>query len=271
MRRLFVFLVFTIFFIKNTYAQHFYGNEPLAHTYSIVAMDTITGDMGVAVQSHWFSVGPLVTWGEAGVGVVATQSFVNPDFGPQGLALMKSGLSPQEALDSMLNNDEGKAVRQVALLNYKGEVAVHTGEKCIQSAGHIKGRKYSVQANLMENDKVWRAMSMAFEKNFQLPLAERLVAALDAGEGVGGDIRGKQSAAILVVRAKPTGQVWKDNLVDLRVEDHKNPVKELKRLLKVHRAYEHMNNGDLAIEKGDIEKAMKEYNAASEMFPIMKK
>ena len=267
MRNIFVFFLFSLTYITNGRAQHFFGSEPLAHTYSIVAYDPATGDMGVAVQSHWFSVGPLVAWGEAGVGVVATQSFVNPDFGPNGLELLKSGLSPQEALDSLLNADEGKEVRQVAILNNKGEAAVFTGEKCIQYAGHILGNNYSVQANLMENDKVWRAMSMAFEKSFQQPLAERMVAALDAGQGVGGDIRGKQSAALLVVRAKPTGHVWKDRLVDLRVEDHPNPVRELKRLLRVHRAYEHMNNGDLAIEKGDIEKAMKEYNAASEMFP----
>ncbi len=248
-------------------AQQFYGKEPLAHTYSIVAYDAKTGEMGVAVQSHWFSVGPLVVWGEAGVGVVATQSFVNPDFGPKGLELLKNGLSPQQALDSLLAEDEGRAVRQVAILNNKGEAAVHTGEKCIQSAGHILGTDYSVQANLMENDKVWRAMSMAFEKNFQMSLAERMVIALDAAEGVGGDIRGKQSAALLVVSGNPTGQIWKDRLIDLRVEDHKNPVRELKRLLKIHRAYEHMNKGDLAVEKGEIDKAMKEYDAASKMFP----
>jgi len=267
MRIIFSFSILLLFFIKNSNAQRFFGDEPLAHTYSIVAYDPETGDMGVAVQSHWFSVGPLVAWGEAGVGVVATQSFVNPDFGPKGLELLKSGLTPQAALDSLLNVDEGREVRQVAILNNKGEAAVFTGQKCIQSAGHILGSNYSVQANLMKNDKVWRAMSMAFEKSFQLPLAERMVAALDAGEGVGGDIRGKQSAALLVVRAKPTGHVWKDRLVDLRVEDHPNPVGELKRLLRVHRAYEHMNNGDLAIEKGNIEQAMEEYNAASEMFP----
>jgi len=256
-----------ILFNPNSEAQHFFGKEPLAHTYSIVAYDSITGDMGVAVQSHWFSVGPLVAWGEAGVGVVATQSFVNPDFGPKGLALLKSGLTPQEALDSLLGEDEGRAVRQVAILNNKGIAAVHTGKKCIQSAGHILGANYSVQANLMKNDKVWKAMSVAFEKSNKLPLAERMVVALEAGQGVGGDIRGKQSAAILVVKAQPTGHVWKDNLVDLRVEDHKTPVKEIKRLLRIHRAYEHMNQGDLEIELGNIEKAMEEYYAASEMFP----
>ncbi|MEO1515105.1 MAG: DUF1028 domain-containing protein [Bacteroidota bacterium] len=248
-------------------AQSPYGKEPLAHTYSIVAIDPETGDMGVAVQSHWFSVGPLVAWGEAGVGVVATQSFVNPDLGPQGLALMKSGMSPQQALDQLLAADEGKAVRQVAFLNHEGKVAAHTGSNCIPAAGHQMGEGYSVQANLMLNDKVWPAMSKAFEASKGQPLAERLVAALEAAEATGGDIRGKQSAALLVVRAEPTGKVWQDQLVDLRIEDHPTPIQEMKRLLKVHRAYEHMNKGDLAVEHNDIEGAMTEYKAASELFP----
>jgi len=247
-------------------AQTFYGSQPFAHTYSIVAYDEKTGEMGVAVQSHWFSVGTLVTWGEAGVGVVATQSFVNPDFGPQGLGLMKLGLSPKQALESMLAVDEGRGVRQVALLNTKGEVAAHTGENCIAAAGHIEGKHYSVQANMMLNEEVWGAMSKAFEST-EAPLAERMMAALEAAESVGGDIRGKQSAAILVVRGESTGQVWKDRLVDLRVEDHANPIAEIKRVLKVHRAYEHMNQGDLAVEHGDMDLAMKEYMAAEEMFP----
>ena len=265
MKRLSIIFLLSILTMTSK-AQTFYGSQPLAHTYSIVAYDEKTGEMGVAVQSHWFSVGTLVTWGEAGVGVVATQSFVNPDFGPQGLVLMKVGLSPKQALKSMLANDEGRAVRQVALLNTKGEVAAHTGENCIQGAGHIEGKHYSVQANMMLNDKVWGAMSKAFEGT-EAPLAERMVAALEAAESVGGDIRGRQSAAILVVRGESTGQVWKDRLVDLRVEDHANPIAEIKRVLKVHRAYEHMNQGDLAVEHGDMDLAMKEYMAAEEMFP----
>ncbi len=252
--------------MTTTKSQTFYGSQPLAHTYSIVAYDEKTGEMGVAVQSHWFSVGTLVTWGEAGVGVVATQSFVNPDFGPQGLALMKVGLSPKQALESMLAADEGQAVRQVALLNNRGEVAAHTGKNCIQAAGHIEGKHYSVQANMMLNETVWGAMATAFEET-EAPLAERMLAALEAAESVGGDIRGKQSAAILVVRGESTGKVWKDRLVDLRVEDHADPITEIKRVLKVHRAYEHMNKGDLAVEHGDMDLAMKEYMSAEEMFP----
>lgn len=248
-------------------AQSVYNAQmPLAHTYSIVGYDPETGEMGVAVQSHWFSVGSIVTWGEAGVGVVATQSFVNPAFGPDGLALMKSGLSPQAALDSLLATDAGRDVRQVALLNAKGETAVHTGSNCIAEAGHKQGKYFSAQANMMLTDKVWGAMSTAFETS-KAPLAERLIAALEAAENAGGDIRGKQSAAILVVSGTNTGKPWVDRLVDLRVEDHAQPIAEIKRLLQVHRAYGHMNAGDLAVEKGNMDEAMKEYAAAQKLFP----
>ncbi len=247
-------------------AQIFHGDNPLAHTYSIVAYDSTTGEIGVAVQSHWFSVGTVVCWGEAGVGVVATQSFVNVSFGPRGLELLKKGYSPKQAVEQLLKEDEGREYRQLAILDARGNVAAFTGKNCIQPAGHIEGKNYSVQANLMSNDKIWGAMSNAFE-NSKGPLAERMVAALEAAENAGGDIRGKQSAALLVFSGKPTGKIWIDKLVDLRVDDHPEPIKEIKRLLKVHRAYEHMNNGDLAVEKNDMETAMKEYSAAMEMFP----
>ncbi|MBX2876483.1 MAG: DUF1028 domain-containing protein [Saprospiraceae bacterium] len=244
-----------------------YGDQPLAHTYSIVAIDPETGDMGVAVQSHWFATGTLVIWGEAGVGVVATQSFVNPAFGPEGLALMKTGQAPKSVLQQLLAEDEGREVRQVGLLNAKGEVASFTGKKCIEAAGNLTGEGYAVQANLMDNDGVWPAMAKAFEASKGKPLAERLVISLEAAQQAGGDIRGKQSAAILVVAANNTGQSWVDRKVDLRVDDHPNPIQEMKRLLKVHRAYEHMNKGDLAVEHGDIQLAMREYGKAEAMFP----
>jgi uncharacterized Ntn-hydrolase superfamily protein len=239
---------------------------PLAHTYSIVAVDSVTGEIGVAVQSHWFSVGSVVPWAEAGVGAVATQSFVNPAYGPRGLELMESGKSPQEALDILLGEDEGREFRQVAFIDAAGHSAAFTGSKCIESAGHINGRYFSVQANLMLNDRVWPAMSETF-RTTEAPLAERLVAVLEAAQQAGGDIRGKQSAALLVVSSESTGRIWEDRLIDLRVEDHPAPVAELKRLLRVHRAYEHMNAGDLAVEKGDVDKALKEYGAAEEMQP----
>jgi uncharacterized Ntn-hydrolase superfamily protein len=222
--------------------------------------------MGVAVQSHWFSVGSIVSWGEAGVGVVATQSFVNPAFGPDGLALLKSGMTAEQVVDKLIADDEGRDVRQLAILDVNGNVKSYTGKNCIPGAGNIIGKNYSVQANLMLNDKVPAAMSKAFEKSTG-PLAERMMAALFAAEEVGGDIRGKQSACILVVKGKSTGQVWKDRLIDLRVEDHSAPLEELNRLLKVHRAYDHMNAGDLAVERGDMKLAMEEYSKAEEMFP----
>jgi len=247
-------------------AQTFFGSEPLAHTYSIVARDPQTGEMGVAVQSHWFSVGSMVAWGEAGVGVVATQSFVNPSFGQHGLELLKTGKTAQEVVDELIASDEGRDVRQLAIVDSKGNSSGYTGVKCISEAGHIVGNGYSVQANMMLNNTVWGAMSKAFE-NSEGPLAERLITALEAAQNEGGDIRGKQSACLLVVRGDATGNLWQDRLIDLRVEDNPEPVSEIKRLLKVYRAYEHMNKGDLAVEKNDMILAMDEYNAAMQMFP----
>lgn len=265
MKSLFVFLVFVVCSI-NVDAQLFYSNEPLAHTYSIVARDPKTGEMGVAVQSHWFSVGSIVSWGEAGVGVIATQSFVNPSFGQRGLEMLKQGMTAQEVVDLLIASDEGRDFRQLAIVDAKGNSAAYTGSKCIPEAGHIVGDNYSVQANLMLSNLVWSEMSKAFEST-DGPLAERLVAALEAAENVGGDIRGKQSAAILVVKGEASGKLWEDRYIDLRVEDHPDPISEIKRLLKVFRAYEHMNNGDLAVEKNDMKLAMDHYSAAMKMFP----
>ena len=236
------------------------------HTYSIVAVDSLTGEIGAAVQSHWFSVGSIVTWAEAGVGAVATQSFVNPAYGPEGLALMKQGKSPREALDFLLQKDEGREFRQVAFIDVDGNSIAHTGSKCIAEAGHHYGKYFSVQANLMLKNTVWNAMEKAF-RNTSGPLAERMVAALEAAQQEGGDIRGKQSAALLVVSGKASGKIWEDRLIDLRVEDHPDPVQEIKRLLKVFRAYEHMNAGDVAVEKGDEKLALQEYSSAEKLEP----
>lgn len=248
-------------------AQVFQKNEPLAHTYSIVARDSATGELGVAVQSHWFSVGTAVSWAEAGVGAVATQSFTNKSFGIRGLALLRNGLTARQALDSLLATDEGREVRQVAIVDNKGNVAVHTGKACIDYAGHITGSQFSVQANMMLNGTVPKAMAAAFENSRGKPLADRMLVALNAAEAAGGDIRGKQSAAIIVVPGRSTGEPWNERLVDLRVDDHPAPLTELGRLYRVHIAYEHMNAGDLAVEKGDMQKAMQEYGAAMKMFP----
>jgi len=246
--------------------QVYSKKQPFAHTFSIVARDTVTGEMGVAVQSHWFSVGSLVTWGKAGVGVVATQSFVNPSFGPRGLSLLENGLTPKMAVETLLELDEGRDVRQLAILDAHGNVEAYTGKNCIVAAGHIVGAQFSVQANLMDKNTVWPAMAEAFKKS-KGSLAERMLAAMEAAQNEGGDIRGKQSAAILVVKAKTTGNSWEDKTVDLRVEDSENPLKEMRRLLTIHTAYDYMNKGDLAVEVGDNTLAKEHYMKAQELNP----
>jgi uncharacterized Ntn-hydrolase superfamily protein len=232
-----------------------------------VARDSATGDIGVAVQSHWFSVGTAVSWAEAGIGAVATQSFTNKSFGVRGLNLLRNGLTAQQALDSLLATDEGREVRQVAIVDNRGNVAVHTGRNCIDYAGHTKGAGFSVQANMMLTGKVPGAMYAAYEKSKSKPLAERLLLSLEAAQAAGGDIRGQQSAAMIIVPGRSNNQPWNERTVDLRVEDHPAPIKELRRLYNVQVAYEHMNNGDLAVEKGNMQNAMKAYGAAMKMFP----
>ena len=241
--------------------------RPVA-TYSIVARDPDTGQMGVAVQSHWFSVGSIVSWAEAGVGAVATQSLVDPAYGPLGLDLMRMGRSAPDALASLLAGDGGSAVRQVAMIDAQGRVAAHTGTKCIAAAGQIVDaeNQFSVQANLMTDDGVWPAMAKAF-REASGDLADRMVAALEAAQDAGGDIRGRQSAALLVVAAESTGKPWRDRIFDLRIEDHPRPVDELKRLVRLQRAYLHMNAGDEAIEHGDFALASREYGAAQTLAP----
>jgi len=241
--------------------------RPVA-TYSIVARDPDTGEMGVAVQSHWFSVGGIVPWAEPGVGAVATQSLVDPAYGPIGLKMMRMGRTAPSALASILAGDDGRALRQVAMVDASGRIAAHTGEKCIDMAGHVvdEKRQFSVQANLMEKDTVWDAMAEAYRTG-EGDLAERLLQALEAAQAEGGDIRGRQSAAILIVAAEPTGKPWVDRIFDLRVEDHPEPVGELRRLVRIRRAYLHMNAGDAALEEGDFERALQEYAAAEQYAP----
>lgn len=251
----------------STLWSQYNKENPLVHTYSIVAYDQATGDIGVAVQSHWFSVGTVVAWAEAGVGAVATQSFSNPAFGPQGLALLKTGLNAEQTLAALINSDEGQAFRQVGVIDASGRAAAHTGAKNIPEAGHLVGDGYAVQANLMEKATVWPAMAEAFEASAGKPLAERLILALEAAQQEGGDIRGKQSAAVLVVAGTSTGKPWVDRKVDLRVDDHTQPLAEIRRLWKVHQAYEFMNQGDHAVEAGDFAKAGKLYEQAQAMFP----
>jgi uncharacterized Ntn-hydrolase superfamily protein len=267
MKKLFL-VLFSITLLHSFCSAQFYKKDaPFAHTFSIVARDPVTGEMAVGVQSHWFSVGTAVPWGEAGVGVVATQSFVNKSYGIKGLDLMKKGKTAPQALAELLAQDDGREVRQVAMIDVNGNVDAYTGKSCIDHAGNIVGKNYSVQSNMMLTDKVCGAMSKAFESSMGKPLAERVLIALQAAQAVGGDIRGKQSAAILVVAGKSNGQPWNEKLIDLRVDDNEKPLVELDRLLRIFRAYEHMDKGDLATEKNDMKLAMEEYGAAMKMFP----
>ncbi|MFC2158514.1 DUF1028 domain-containing protein [Acidobacteriota bacterium] len=236
------------------------------HTYSIVAYDKVTGQLGAAVQSHWFSVGSIVPWVESGVGAIVTQSFVEVSYGPLGLNLLRAGKSAKEALTALVTVDKNEAVRQVAMVDAQGRTAAHTGKGCIPEAGQYVGDGFSCQANMMLNNTVWKAMAQAFE-NTPGELADRLMAALEAAQLEGGDIRGKQSAALIVVSGKSSGVWWKDRIYDLRVEDHPEPVQELKRLLKLNKAYLHMNEGDEFLTDNKIPEAMEAYSKAMKMFP----
>jgi uncharacterized Ntn-hydrolase superfamily protein len=216
----------------------------------------------VAVQSHFFSVGSIVSWAEAGVGTVATQSIPDVSFGPRGLELMRDGKSAPAALQQLISEDPGEAVRQVALVDRGGRVAVHTGLRCIAHAGHALGEQVSAQANMMERDTVPRAMIRAYTESRGQPLADRLLAALEAAENEGGDIRGRQSAAMVVVAGRATGSPMKDRPVDLRVDDHRDPVPELHRLLGLRVAYTRATAGDDLAGAGDLGGALVEYEAA---------
>ena len=239
--------------------------RPVA-TYSIVARDPATGELGVAVQSHWFSVGSMVSWAEAGVGAVATQSFVDPSYGPLGLSLMKAGRAAPDALAALLAGDANRDVRQVGMVDAEGRAATHTGGLCIPAAGGQAGKAYAVQANLMEKATVWPAMARAYEAATG-DLADRLLAALDAAQAEGGDIRGRQSAAIVVVKSRSTGRPWADRVFDLRVEDHEDPLGELRRLVRLQRAYNHMSAGDDCVAVADWACAEREYGAARSLEP----
>jgi len=260
-----IIILLSLCIFSSGIAQQLLPSRPVA-TYSIVAMDEATGELGVAVQSHWFSVGSLVPWAKAGVGAVATQSFVKVDYGPDGLRLMESGMTATKALEILISQDDGEAVRQIGMIDFNGNVTAHTGNRCIEHAGHIIGENYSVQANIMAKSTVPKAMAKAFD-NSKGDLADRMMAALEAAQAEGGDIRGKQSAAMLIVSGDPTGVVWKDTKLSLRIEDHSTPLIELKRLIRIHRAYQHANMGDHYMETEEIEKALLEYKKAEQYYP----
>ena len=237
-------------------------------TYSIVARDKKTGEFGVAVQSHYFQVSPAVPWAQAGVGAVATQSHVNLSYGPLGLELLQAGYSAEQALRALTAGDPRAEVRQCAIVDAAGNVAAHTGSRCIPAAGHRLGDGFSCQANLMERDTVWDAMGEAFTSTDE-PLPERMMAALEAAEAEGGDIRGKQSAAMLVVARIGTGRPWDDRFIDLRVEDAAEPLPELRRLLRIKRAYMTAGDADHLEEKGDLAGAIAKLQEALSIAPEM--
>ncbi|MCB1844615.1 MAG: DUF1028 domain-containing protein [Halioglobus sp.] len=236
------------------------------HTYSIVARDAASGELGVAVQSHWFSVGSTVTWAQPGVGAVATQSFIDPSYGPLGLELMRAGKTAGQALAALLAADENRAVRQIGMVDANGVVANHTGDKAIVEHCDATGEGYTVQANLMWKPTVCAAMQRAYT-NSEGDLPERLLAALEAAQEEGGDIRGQQSAALLVVSGDASEPPWGGRLYDLRIEDNEQPLVEMRRLLVMARAYRLMNEGDEFMANGDSERATVAYRAASALVP----
>ncbi|GGE18549.1 DUF1028 domain-containing protein [Psychroflexus salis] len=261
-------LLFSVLFLQNSVAQKIPLQDDFAHTYSIVAYDEKTGELAVGVQSHWFAVGKVVPWVKAGVGAIVSQSFVNIDYGIYGLQYLEEGVHPKEAFTEVFNKDEGAAYRQVAIMNTSGEVFAYTGEQCIVEASHYEGKNFSVQANMMANNRVVPSMVEAYQRNAKLPLAERVLASLKAAQDAGGDIRGMQSAALVVVDGK-IDENTNPNVkkIDLRVDDAAYPLAELERLLIVHRAYEFMNEADVALEKKNFSKALQLYVEAEKLQP----
>jgi len=238
----------------------------LVPTFSIVAHDPSTGDLGVAVQSRYFSVGAVVPWAEAGVGAVATQSFVNVSYGPRGLQLVKEGLTVKEVIEKLTGEDEGKEFRQLGIVDAKGNAAAYTGAKCLEWAGSKVGKYYSTQGNILTGEEVVKKMAEEFESTSG-DLAGRLVATLEAGERAGGDARGRQSAALLVVRKNAGRGGYGDRFIELRVEDNSDPIAELKRLLKIHRVYYLIDEAELKFTQGNSEDAISSINEALRIRP----
>jgi uncharacterized Ntn-hydrolase superfamily protein len=236
-------------------------------TYSIVARDSETGRFGVAVQSHYLGVGPVVPWLEAGVGAVATQASVNISFGPLGLELLRAGRSAQEVVAALVASDAQAQMRQLGVVDAKGGAAAHTGTDCIPACGHLVGEGFTVQGNLLERETCWPAMAAAYRASLAegAPFVERLLRAMEAAEGEGGDVRGRQSAAIMVVSADLQQAAWRGRLMDLRIEDHPDPVPELRRIVTMQLAY------NLLDDEGDAARAGKSgterYALAREMSP----
>lgn len=265
MKRL-LYAAFALFFTTPAFARDDMSQVRPVHTFSIVARDAETGQMGVAVQSHWFSVGGVVAWAEPGVGAVATQSFALRSYGPLGLELMRNGFTAEQALTALVAGDEHPEGRQVGMVDAQGNVANYTGPSAIREHCQIKGEGFTVQANMMSRGTVCTAMAAAYQST-QGDLAARMMAALNAAQGEGGDIRGQQSAAILVVSGDRNQHAWSGRIFDLRVEDHERPLQELGRLLGLARAYNLMTEGDDALAAGDVATARQRYSAAMAMAP----
>ena len=232
-------------------------------TYSIVARDPESGELGVAVQTRWFNVGETVPWAEPGVGAVATQSFSEKSYGPLGLERMRAGASAPDALEALLAEDENREVRQVGMVDATGRSAAFTGTRCVAAAGHVTSDGLSIQANMMERSTVWPAMEAAYRSTTGA-LADRLIAALLAAEAEGGDVRGRQSAALLVVPA--AGPPWATRY-DLRVEDDRAPLDELARLLRVARAYEAFDRSEAPAMAGEMAAAAAAMDDAHALAP----
>jgi uncharacterized Ntn-hydrolase superfamily protein len=242
---------------------------PLGGTLSIVAVDKRSGEMGTAVLSQSFSVGSRAIWSEPGVGVVVAQGTIEPTYGPLGLALLKGGKTPPQALKSLLATDPRPGVRQVMIIDSRGRAAAHTGKGCLPEAGYLSGRGFCVQANFASAKRVWRSMAAAFRAE-KGTLAERMVSALEAGEHASkGPKRGgaARSAAVMVVAALPTNTLWEGRLLDLRVESSDSPLKELKGALKIHDAYSHAANGEELLSRGEVERGGREFSKAISLAP----
>jgi uncharacterized Ntn-hydrolase superfamily protein len=242
------------------------ATSPTSGTFSIVAFDPKTGDLGVAVASRVLAVGAVVPYAQAGVGAIATQAFANTTYGPKGLALLRKGLTPEQVLKRLLAEDKDREHRQVGIVDAKGRAIAFTGKKCLPWAGHLVGKGYAVQGNILAGEQVVKAMAQAFE-NTKGELAERLMAALEAGESAGGDARGKQSAALLVVRKGGGYGGFDDRYIDLRVDDHPEPVKELRRLLTMKLAWARLSEAARWRRKGDLQKAAEVLQEAIRRFP----
>ena len=230
------------------------AGHPVA-TFSIVGYDPSTGDLGIAVESRFFAVGSVVPWARAGVGAIATQSFANTTFGPKGLELLDQGKSAQETLDALVKDDPQADQRQAGIVDAQGRPATWTGAKCNAWAGGKSGRNYTAQGNILAGKQVVEAMASSFEASAGLPLADRLVKALSAGQAAGGDSRGQQSAALLVVRANGGYGGYNDRYIDLRVDDHPKPIEELARLLEIQHTTNAYTDARFYLDRGDHDRA----------------